>query len=916
MAPTLHPAIAAALARGATLLTPNQRAARAIRQAFDAAQLAQSRTLWAPANVLPLETWLASLWHRRILTGAETRILLNRSQEHLLWREIIAAGPEAPTLRSTDALAEMAARAWSLACLYSGRTRLRDFALSTDSRAFDRWAHAFDRRLTRAQLITSAQLPAELAVTPVLPADPIALIDFDAHPPAISSLFETLHSSGLEIETIRTEVPTTQAALITAEDDQAELLAAAHWIRTHRQANPQARIAVVVPNLASGNQARRAQIERLFAPILSPELLPITAPASAPVYEFSLGRPLAELPIAIAALDLLAWPLQPLPLESITALLLSPWFGSGESAAAEFDAFELRQSNLLRPELTLEATIRLVETSRRREALPDLLQRLRSLHKSARATQLTPRPGQSEPHRQSFAQWADAFRTILDAAGWSRHARTDSLAFQQHRRWESALDELATLDAIPAAIPDANPDAARRPDAPEALASLTRILRQTVFAPESEDAPVQIMGPLELGGVAFDALWFLGADDLAWPAPPAASPLLPWQMQRALGVPGADRERDDARAQTFTTRIAHSAPEVVFSFARHSEEGDRRPSPLLSSLNLQPLAALDPQPAPEPARFETVPDDTNLPPLPPGVVKGGAQILKLQAACAFRAFAEKRLWSTQPAAAEPGLDALERGNLVHAVMQHFWTDLQTQDALRRLPLAERNALLDRAIDTALSASKAHPETPWDDAYLAVQRQRLRDLLQPWLDKELERSPFIVQPVEQKQQFELGPLTLDLRIDRIDETAAGLLILDYKTGDANPAHWKGERPDEPQLPLYAVLTQEFEQQLAGVAFALLRPGIGLGLKGYADDSQVFGRPAIMEAPSLAEQVEQWRSVLTRLASAYAVGDTRVAPKSYPQTCERCTQRILCRLNPASLEDLDEEESELEGEPAFG
>ena len=852
MALTLHPAIAAALARGVTPLTPNQRAARAIRQAFDAAQRTQSRTLWTPANVLPLETWLASLWHQRILTGTETRILLNRSQEHSLWCEIIAAGREAPTLRSADTLAEMAARAWSFACLYNGRTRLRDFALSTDSRAFDRWSRAFDRRLTRAQLITSAQLPAELAVTPVLPANPIALIDFDTQPPAISSLFETLQNSSLEIETIRTKVPTTQAALLAAEDDQSELLAAAHWIRTHRQANPQARIAVVVPNLASGNQGRRAQIDRVFAPILSPESLPITAPKSRPVYEFSLGRPLAELPIAIAALDLLAWPLQPLPLESITALLLSPWFGSGESAAAEFDAFELRQSSLLRPELTLEATIRLVETSRRREALPDLLLRLRSLHKAARTTQLTPRPGQSEPHRQSFAQWADAFRTLLDAAGWSRHARADSLTFQQHRRWESALDELATLDAIP----NDNPSAAHRPDASEALASLTRILRQTVFAPESEDAPVQIMGPLELGGVAFDALWFLGADDLAWPAPPAASPLLPWQMQRALGMPGANRERDDARAQALTTRIAHSAPEVVFSFARHSEEGDRRPSPPIASLNLQPLAVLDPQPAPEPARFETVPDDTTLPPLPTGVVKGGAQILKLQAACAFRAFAEKRLWSTQPAAAEPGLDALERGNLVHAVMQHFWTDLQTQDALKALTTSERNSLLDRAIDTALSHSQAHPETPWDDAYLSVQRQRLRDLLQPWLDKELERSPFAVQPVEQRQQFKLGPLTLDLRIDRIDETAAGLLILDYKTGDANPSHWKGERPDEPQLPLYAVLTQQFEQQLAGVAFALLRPGIGLGLKGYADDSQVFGRPAIMEAPSLVEQVEQW------------------------------------------------------------
>ncbi len=886
----LHPAIARALDHGALLLTPSQRAARAIRRADDATQ---TLPLWTPAEVLPLETWLANLWHERIVTGRETRTLLNQSQQHLLWREIIAADPEAQGLRSPDALADLASRAWSLACLHHGRQRLRDFPLSTDNRAFERWSRRFEQRLTRGDLITPAQLPAELAAATDLPSTPLALVDFDTHAPAVASLFETLRDKGVEVESIQTTVAPTAETLVVATDDRDELVAAAHWARSLLDANAKARMALVVPDLDS----RRAAIDRTFGPILSPAALAITAPAEPPVYEFSLGRSLADLPLSAVALDLLSWPSNPLPIERISALLLSPWFASqNPSETAAFDTFELRQVRVLRPELTLAATIRLVERSNRRDALGDLLYRLRSLQSTAAETYIAPRQGQSEPLRQPYGVWADAFRATLDAAGWTRHARTSSLAFQQHRAWESALDELATLDFE-----------GTQPRVVEALDAFTRILRQTIFAPETTAAPVQILGPLEVGGVAFDALWFLSADDLNWPPAQSTSPLLPWQMQRTLGMPGADRDRDERRARALTSRIAQSAKEVIFSYARQAEEGERRPSPLLAALNLSELALNAATPHPSQADFQVIPDDVNLPPLPSPQVRGGTQILKLQAACAFRAFAERRLASAAPDSPSQGLDARESGSLVHQVMEHLWTEVATQASLRALTPDELAAALDRAIDQSL---RANPETSWDEAYLAIQRQRLHDLLTPWLALEARRPPFTVQPPEQQKHFQLGPLTLDLRIDRIDSTAAGDFILDYKTGLAAPSQWKGERPDEPQLPLYALLAYAEGRPLAGIAFALLRAGDGLAMKGYAEDSSLFPdrKPSAMEADSLAEQVELWQYHLTALAEAFAAGDSHVLPKDYPKTCSHCGQRILCRLNPDALVDLPAESEE--------
>jgi probable DNA repair protein len=379
-------------------------------------------------------------------------------------------------------------------------------------------------------------------------------------------------------------------------------------------------------------------------------------------------------------------------------------------------------------------------------------------------------------------------------------------------------------------------------------------------------------------------------------------------------MPGADRNHEDAAALALTTRIAHSAATAVFSYARHSDEGDRRPSPLLSALNPTPLTFATP-PLPQPIQsLEQIPDNTTLPPLPDGITRGGSRILQLQAACAFRAFAETRLHSTRPETRDIGLSAMERGSLVHNVMETFWRDVATQSNLRNLSLPDRAATLAHAIDIALTDQRLNLESTWDNTYIDLERQRLVQLLSPWLEKELARPDFAVENAEQRRQFQLGPLTFKLRIDRIDATADGSLILDYKTGEADPRQWQGDRPDQPQIPLYAILAQQEGRNVAGVGFALLRPIKKLDLTGYADNPALLapGKARTMPAVSLKEQIEQWQITLTDLANDYAAGNTRVDPKQYPQTCKHCSQRMLCRLNPDLLtaENLEEEEADNE------
>ncbi len=195
----------------------------------------------------------------------------------------------------------------------------------------------------------------------------------------------------------------------------------------------------------------------------------------------------------------------------------------------------------------------------------------------------------------------------------------------------------------------------------------------------------------------------------------------------------------------------------------------------------------------------------------------------------------------------------------------------------------------------------------------MQRDRLMRLLGPWLDMERTRPAFAVKLSEKNfEDVRIGPLRLSVRVDRVDVTEAGELLIDYKTGVASPNDWLTERPDAPQLPLYAVLAEE---QVKGVAFGLVRAGKELGLKGYAAEAEMLAKAARMKMP-FDMQVEEWRRVLEGLATAFHSGDARVSPKSYPKTCRYCAQRELCRLDVSLLEEEEDEEADLGGEVSGG
>ncbi|WP_035348881.1 PD-(D/E)XK nuclease family protein [Edaphobacter aggregans] len=892
--------IADALDRGYTVVTANQRAARTLRVAFDRSKHRLGLASWQPAAALAWDAWTADLWRSLLLEGQASDLLLNRTQEHAIWRGIISTDPEMQsTLRSPDSLAELAADAWRLLARYNGLQRLRGTWANPETRTFQRWTAEFERRCRAERLLPQASLEITLRTAieqgRLRLAGAIALAGFDEMTPAQRRLIEAVTSSGTPVEELSIAAAAPKARSLTcAEDERQEIAAAARWARRLLQNHPEARIALIVPSL----EDRRSSINRIFREVLAPELEDIAAPNNAAPYEFSLGVTLAETPMVRVALDLLRWATAPLPIERISALLVSSLFAMAEqelNARAAFDAFELRKAKILRPEASLGWLADMVASSRRRQQLTSLISTLRTTVHFAEGLSAT-------GERRSYGTWADAMREFLQAARWGRGTQEDSIEFQTRRKWESALDELATLDFDGARV-----------DFAQARAALERITRLTMFAPESRYAAVQIMGPLEAAGSSFDAVWFAGASDLKWPASVSTNPLLPWPLQRELGMPATDAAADDARARRIMQRIVESAPTAIFSYAAESPDGKQRPSPVLDVLHLSTVDIAEIAPAlmePAVVSLEEFTDVTPIPPLPDRIVRGGAEILHLQAACGFRAFAERRLWSAELQELELGMDARERGTIIHQTLEHFWNEVRTQASLKEMTREQRQTALNRAIDHGLRHASATAKG-WDKAYVDVQRARLWNLLDPWLDLELERDPFSVKLSEKSfDDVRIGPLRLKIRVDRVDAGESGETIIDYKTSMAKPSDWRTSRPDEPQLPLYAVLAADAqpETQLAEVAFARIRLGKEMALDGFTRKVTSERNKAKPQTISLDEQIEEWRSVLTSLAEAFHHGDARVDPKKYPNTCSYCAQRILCRLDPVAFdEDFDEEEA---------
>ena len=875
-----------------TIITATTRLSRELRQEFDRKQEAAGLSSWPSAEILPFTAWLQDLWETWLFSeGAAAPAadrLLRPAEERVIWEEIILQETENQLL-DIPATAKAALKSWRLLCDWNLSLDAEAWGDSADSAAFHAWAVEFRGRCRDTGWFSNAELPsvvADLIEGGEVPVpETIEFAGFHERTPVQQRLVNALARRGVTVRDREYPDAPGAAVRVGLADANREIRAAAEWARRILENEPEAaspsfQIGIVVPDL----EQRRSEIVRVFGEVFHPRnrLRPDLDPTRR--FNISLGMPAGEYPVIRAAFLILGTDPRDIPIERVSRILRSPFLHGSEEEMTGRALLDTTLRSRRQTHVSLWDIIGLAREYDTPHGCPELISRFGVWPDQYRILQ-TPRMP---------SDWAPVLSDFLREIGWPGDRVLNSIEYQTLEVWQELLSDLTGLDSVSGPVPLGT-----------AAGILEDLAESRLFQPESAPAPVQILDELETAGLRFDRLWIMGMHDGAWPTAPAPDPFLPLRLQRRFELPRSSPDRELKYYRMHTARLLSSAPSVVVSYPERKDDSDLRVSPLFRSLPEKPAADLDllsstgyAEQLLSASRMETIHDHTG-PAADEASLGGGTFLFTLQAACPFKAFAELRLGARALDEPAPGLDALDRGLLVHRILQRVWERLRARAGLESVDEDDLATIVRMRVGSEVM-NQLGDRALRNPRFVEIEKARLEGIVGNWLRLEKTRPPFTVLEQEEWQRATVGGIELSLRADRVDRLENGeIVIIDYKTGACNPSGWEGPRPDDPQLPIYAVATDD---PVAGVVFARIAAG-QVGFRGLANSSDIVPGSGVKvpdgEAP-MEDKIERWKVVLDRLGRDFRSGLANVDPKDRNQTCRYCALPSLCRIGQGSVE----------------
>ena len=856
------------------ILCPTARLVRAIQSDIAKTNIAKGQLQWHSAPVQTLSNWLDGVIETALLAGniagnvSQPPALLAPLYEQLLWEDIITQSLKKNTFGDLFDVSGLAAAAME-ANRYMTAWHLqvpREFQ-AEESRQFLHWQRLFSQRCQQLNVLEGVryfdwqlnclelnrQVPSDIR----LPAR-IAFAGFDQTAPQEQRLREILLKRGVAVtEYLIASAKPAIAQQISLDNIDAECRAAVAWAKAFLIEKPTAKLAIVSPKLSE----IRSQMADLLDDTLYPASVRPSLFDTPKNYNFSLGTPLSQQPIIQAALNLLrllsAFEVQQ---TDISDVLLSPFWSANQQEADARAMLDAKMREKLPLQLTLS---RLIEFAQRQHDnglnITQLLVHLKYAMTLSSA-------------RAMPAQWAQNFDALLASVNWPGQRSINSLEFQTINAWQKALQSLAKLDVL-----------GKNLSPSEAVQRLQQICAEQVFQAETTNEPsIQIIGIMEALSAPVDAIWVLQMNDHIWPPPARPNPLLPANIQRAAKVPRADNHIQTVFAANIHQRLLHSAAAIIFSSSKTEVESQLRVSPLInciSSLASTPIATTLAEQLSllnfsvnRHAHLTQVVDHI-APAIQAGDhVSGGTGLIKAQAICPAWAFYQYRLGAKALKTPSNGLDNLDRGSLVHAVLERFWRptefkllvnqfrhfadlrDMTNDEFTKAINIAIKHTLQDFADNTNVASKTV----------LSLEHERLYKLIGAWLTHEKDRNlAFRIVDCEAERKVPICGLEITLKIDRIVQLEnGGLELIDYKTGqEPKMTSWSDARITEPQLPIYASFLAASEgdhMAITSVQFGWIKIAdhafIGVSTENF--DTELDKRK-----PKFIQQFADWQSLLS-------------------------------------------------------
>lgn len=889
-----------------TLIVPTRSLANDLGERVARHQLNLAKSVWLTPTIMVWSDYLRHLWqlNRDALTDQFGVLsLISQSQASLLWTQVIETsrrGESELTLLNVQQTTKAVQRSWKLMHDWqiSANALKQDHVADTDQ--FMEWSESYQALLKKRGMLDesallSCLLGAEFKVRH--PYSELIWVSYDLLNAAQKQYIEIAQADNVAVSFDHPDIARHSETYNTYPDSVSEIKAALEHARYCVEQNPKHRVSVVIPDL----KQRINQVSELARDVFYPSETPLEVEQGDKVYVLGLGNPLPEISAIEAALSLLNLLKNKTNTVDFGFLvrnrfiglntqhkqatrLFEQWLKRQRIHTFSFDQLPVLYQQCVEYFSKKEVDIETLGEESFLQALERLVLQRQSIQSKLSAAKQN-----TDFSALSFNDWVSVFNDWLNAWQWRTNvaeSQMTSTQYQLRNRWLKLLEEFANLATVQ-----------RRAGLSRALELLNQMARNTVFIPKCAASPIVISGMLEAIGSEVETCIITGMTQ-EFPAPPAADAFISNRFLIESGHPQAKADSGFLHAQSLMSHLMSCAYNVRLSYAVSSDtnrEISMQASPLFRSKEFAHIDA--PVAVNISARLEHYIDIKGPSWTQPGRAKGGSKIFENQSNCAFKAFVTHQLGFIDEREAEFGLDGLDRGNIVHFLLEKIWTKLQTQEALLALSDNEKTHLINDFFDQALDDSSLKLSYE-KQTLLQHERGRLQKLLLICLHEDAKRpSGFSIVELEEERLGELGGINYKYVIDRLDLIDDGRsVIIDYKTGNVNRNDWHGERLKSPQMPLYALAVDEVKDKpVAGIAFAQVK----LSETKYLElsETNIFRKENAysLKTEALWQQSrDAWPAIFEQLAQDFLAGQARVNPVD-KSTCQYCELGSMCRVS---------------------
>ncbi len=806
----------------------------------------------------------------------------------------------------------------------------------------------FEQACQQKHWITSSDASLRLteyfAQQHLAPYSQLALYGFNDISPAEQALFDTSSHHTTHITLPHKTATVTGHVFDDAHD---ELTAIALWAKHHYTSNPSADIGIIMPNL----HQKKHEIETVFSRIFEPQQHVSVSPthtAQLP-YEVTLGNKLIDEPVIQSVF--LLFNIHSLTIDMATAhsIIQSPFWGEANSPARAYATQKLsrwNRSNISTTQLMTWLTTSKTEREKTTQFEPDNsaskgkvsqgnmhLENMDLENTNLGSTNLentnvyssdTVPPCQqailaaltlfrrAQNTQSSLETWRLFLHEWLKALHWPGTRTVNSREYQAIMMFMALLDELREDDLFALHSPNKSYNGF--------ISHLKSKTNARVFKIQTDPKPIKIMGSLEAIGLQFEHCWISNVSTDQFPEKPNPNPFLPYNTQKQYGTPRASAEKELHYAQTVLSGFCHNANSVIFSYAKHHDNSEQLPTPLLQdhvtftphSAQVTTLSRIQTQQQAQPALIVNTAENGMPLDIPFNEkIKSGVKTIENTAASPLWAYFIHRLGAQQPENTYVGLSPIDKGMIIHDVAAALWHDYPNKTALLTLfesksqepfdqtdPVATEHCLdyISHKVNHALLTQLQHVRGLLPKALLELEKTRLAKALLRFLLEDIQRPDFTVQAVEKNQDIRFNvmgkPLTFSITLDRIDRLPNDqVMVIDYKTGNSEITDTLKSPLANAQLPVYSLIHQT--SAVNAVSFARIATHgacyLGLGeltppVEGV-DQAYLKKWPpnsALAQPENFDELKAHWETLISDYLTQFCRGDAAhhvTSPKPY-------------------------------------